>query len=123
MIYYVLKTVDQFWKVEKQNKNIQEVIRLATKTYDKAHGVYTSAQKAAKSFNQMDDHIQDVLKKIQDGSDSLLGAADKMKKIGGLNTKNELSKAEKSNLEDLIIDPDDDPDPDDDTPAVARIAK
>ncbi len=125
MIYYVLKTVDQFWKVEKQNKNIQEVIRLATKTYDKAYGVYTSAQKAAKSFGQMDAHIQDVLKKIQDGSDSLLGAANKMKKIGGLSTKNELSPSEKSQIEDddiPEIDPDDDPDPDNDPPAAARIA-
>jgi len=127
MIYYVLKTVDQFWKVEKQNKNIQEVIRLATKTYDKAYGVYTSAQKAAKSFSQMDAHIQDVLKKIQDGSDSLLGAANKMKKIGGLNTKNELSASEKAKVDDDHVPEiengyDDDPDPDDDPPAAARIA-
>ena len=121
MIYYVLKTVDQFWKVEKQNKNIQEVIRLATKTYDKAYGVYTSAQKAAKSFGQMDAHIRDVLKKIHDGSDSLLGAADKMKKIGGLSTKNELSASEKSKLDDGF-DPDDEPDQDDDPTAAARIA-
>jgi len=128
MIYYVLKTVDQFWKVEKQNKNIQEVIRLATKTYDKAYGVYTSAQKAAKSFGQMDAHIQDVLKKIQDGSDSLLGAADKMKKIGGLNTKNELSASEKAKVDDDHIPEigngdDDDPDPDDNPPAAARIGR
>ena len=128
MIYYVLKTVDQFWKVEKQNKNIQEVIRLATKTYDKAYGVYSSAQKAAKSFGQMDAHIQDVLKKIQDGSDSLLGAADKMKKIGGLNTKNELSASEKAKVDDDHIPEigngdDDDPDPDDNPPAAARIGR
>ena len=76
----------------------------------------------------MDAHIQDVLKKIQDGSDSLLGAADKMKKIGGLNTKNELSASEKAKVDDDHIPEigngdDDDPDPDDNPPAAARIGR
>lgn len=91
MIFYILKTVEQIWKTEKQSKNIDTVINLATAAYDKAYGVYQAADAAVKSFKQVDEKIHDVMNKIKDGKGSLMGTLDKIKNTGGLSPKKEIS--------------------------------
>ena len=94
MIFYILKTVEQIWKTEKQSKNIETVISLATNAYDKAYGVYQAADAAAKSFKQVDEKIHDVMNKIKDGKGSLMGTLDKIKNTGGLSPKKEIPSKE-----------------------------
>lgn len=118
MIYYLLKSVDQLWKSERQKNNIMQIIKIATALYEKGVDVYNSAADAIKSIKSTDDKIQNVMNKIKDGRSSLLKDLEKMRKIGGLTSKKDLPMDVKSEISDdqdiskiPVIDPDDDDPP------------
>jgi len=100
MLLYILKTVDQFWKVQKRYNNFSEVIRLANTLYDKGVAIYKSAEAALDSLDNSRKKIEDVRDKMQDGRDSFLGKLDKIEKIGGLSPKEKISEDVLEKIED-----------------------
>jgi DNA recombination protein RmuC len=92
MLLYILKTVDQFWKVQKRYNNFSEVIRLANTLYDKGVAIYKSAEAAIDSLDSSRKKLEDVKDKMQDGKDSFLGKLNKMEKLGGLSPKEKISE-------------------------------
>jgi DNA anti-recombination protein RmuC len=92
MLLYILKTVDQFWKVQKRYNNFSEVIRLANTLYDKGLAIYKSAEAAIDSLDGSRKKLEDVKDKMQDGRDSFLGKLNKMEKLGGLSPRKKFQK-------------------------------
>ena len=87
MLYFTLKTVEYYWKAEKQSKNTQKIIDLANKISSQTVDIYNSAKKAQDSFKKTSDGITEVMDKIKDGKGSLLSKTSKINKIGGLTPK------------------------------------
>ena len=52
MLYFALKTVEYFWKTEKQSKNVQSIIELANKVSSQSIEIYESAQSAHDSVEK-----------------------------------------------------------------------
>ena len=52
MLYFALKTVEYFWKTEKQSKNVQRIIDLANKVSAQSVEIYDSAQSAHDSVEK-----------------------------------------------------------------------
>ena len=104
MLYYALKTVEYFWKTEKQSKNIKDVIDIANRVSSQAVEIYQSAKNAQVSLGKSFEGLDEVLNKIKDGKGSFLSKIDRMNKIGGLSPKKQIPV-------DIL---NDDPEPDDD---------
>ena len=90
MLYFALKTVEYFWKTEKQSKNVQSIIELANKVSSQSVEIYDSAQSAHDSVEKSMKKLEAVMDKVKDGRGSLLSKILKMIKIGGLSPKKEL---------------------------------
>ena len=90
MLYFSLKTVEYFWKTEKQSKNVQNIIELANKVGSQSVEIYESAQSAHDSVEKTMGKLDAVMSKIKDGRGSLLSKILKMVKIGGLSPKKEI---------------------------------
>ena len=87
MLYFTLKTVEYYWRAEKQSKNTQQVIKLAEEIGSISIKVYEGAKKSVESIKKTSDGIDDVMNKIKDGRGSLLGKVNKMEKVGGISVK------------------------------------
>lgn len=98
MIYYLLKSVDQQWKSEKQKNNIEKIIKIASSLYDKGVDIYQAAFDAMKSLGTVDEKLQNVMSKVKDGRSSLLKDLEKMRIVGGVNSKKSLPEDIKSEL-------------------------
>ena len=59
---WLLKTVDNLWRVDKQSKTAQEIAKKASEMYDKVYGVYQSFDSASKAINNAKDKMKDLLK-------------------------------------------------------------
>jgi len=106
MLYFALKTVEYFWKTEKQSKNVQNIIDLANKVSSQSVEIYESTQSAHDSVEKSMEKLEAVMNKIKDGKGSLLSRILKMIKIGGLSPKKEIP----NNIKEEVIKEEDDED-------------
>ena len=99
-LYFALKTVEYFWKTEKQSKNVQNIIDLANKVSAQAAEIYDSAKTAQESMEKSMNKLDNVMGKIKDGKGSLLSRILKMISIGGLSPKKEITNNVKNEISD-----------------------
>ena len=89
-LYATLKSVERSWKIDKQSKNIKDIIDIANKVSSQAVEIYESAEEAKKSIKKTSEGIEKVTKKIKDGKGSFLSRIIKMNELGGLFPKKQL---------------------------------
>ena len=99
MLYFTLKTVEYYWKAEKQSKNTQKIIDLANKISSQSIEIYESAKIARDSIQKTSSGVDDVMRKIKDGRGSFLSKVDNLNKIGGLTPKKNIPENIQEDLE------------------------
>ncbi|PPR50895.1 MAG: DNA recombination protein RmuC [Alphaproteobacteria bacterium MarineAlpha5_Bin5] len=87
---FLLKTIENMWRIDKQTKTIKEIAASATEIYDKTVTVYDSFIQANQSLEKAKSKMEEAKLRLQDGPGSLTKKVNKMKKLGRLNTKKEL---------------------------------
>ena len=87
---WLLKTIDNLWRIDKQSKTAQEIAKKASDMYDKVYGVYQSFETASKAIDNAKNKMKDAKDKLQDGKNSLTTQVENIKKIGRLSPKNTL---------------------------------
>ena len=87
---FLLKAIENMWRLDKQTKNIKEIAASATEIYDKTVSVYDSFVQANQSIEKAKTKMEEAKLRLQDGPGSLTTKINKMKKLGRLNTKKEL---------------------------------
>ena len=87
---WLLKTVDNLWRIDKQSKTAQEIAKKASDMYDKVYGIYLSFDTASKAIDNAKSKMKDAKDKLKDGKNSLTKQVENIKKIGRLSPKNTL---------------------------------
>ena len=87
---FLLKAIENMWRVDKQTKTIKDIAATATEIYDKTVNVYDSFVQANQSIDKAKTKIDEAKLRLQDGPGSLIKKVQKMKKLGRLNPKKEL---------------------------------
>ena len=87
---FLLKAIENMWRVDKQTKTIKDIAATATEIYDKTVNVYDSFVQANQSIDKAKTKMEEAKLRLQDGPGSLTKKVQKMKKLGRLNTKKEL---------------------------------
>ena len=87
---WLLKTVDNLWRIDKQSKTAQEIANKASDMYDKVYGVYQSFNLASKAIDTAKNNMKEAQNKLQDGKNSLTKQVEKIKKLGRLSPKKNL---------------------------------
>lgn len=99
MLYYCLRIINHLWQVEKQSKNIEEVVTMAENLSSQAVDIYNAAKKSKTSIDSTIKGLDEVMNKIQDGRGSFLGKISKLVKLGGLSPKKEIPHEIKEKLD------------------------
>ena len=89
-LYATLKSVERSWKIDKQSRNIKDIVDIANKISSQAVEIYESAEEAKKYIAKTSEGIEKVTNKIKDGKGSFLSRIIKMNKLGGLFPKKQL---------------------------------
>ena len=89
-LQWLLKTVDNLWRIDKQSKTAQEIANKASDMYDKVYGVYQSFNLASKAIDTAKNNMKEAQNKLQDGKNSLTKQVEKIKKLGRLSPKKNL---------------------------------
>lgn len=76
-----LKVVAHIWNIEKQNKNTEEIVRLAGRMYDKLANFVTDLDKVKKGLDNATQSYEDAKRKLS-GHDNAIGIAEKIKTLG-----------------------------------------
>ena len=87
---FLLKAIENMWRVDKQTKTIKDIAATATEIYDKTVNVYDSFVQANQYIDKAKTKMEEAKLRLQDGPGSLTKKVQKMKKLGSLNTKKEL---------------------------------
>ena len=87
---FLLKAIENMWRVDKQTKTIKDIAATATEIYDKTVNVYDSFVQANQSIDKAKTKMDEAKLRLQEGPGSLTKKVQKMKKLGRLNTKKEL---------------------------------
>ena len=87
---FLLKAVENMWRIDKQSKTIKDIAATASEIYDKAVNVYDSFNTANQSLDKARLKMDEAKSRLQDGPGSLTKKIEKMKKLGRLNTKKQL---------------------------------
>jgi DNA recombination protein RmuC len=81
---FLLKAVENMWRIDKQSKTIKDIAATASEIYDKAVNVYESFSTVKQSLDKASLKMDEAKSRLQDGPGSLTKKIDKMKKLGRL---------------------------------------
>ncbi|MDC6448031.1 DNA recombination protein RmuC, partial [Alphaproteobacteria bacterium] len=87
---FLLKAIENMWRIDKQSKTIKDIASTASEIYDKAVNVYESFNVVNQSLDKARTKMDEAKARLQDGPGSLTKKIEKMKKLGRLNTKKQL---------------------------------
>ena len=95
---YLLKAVENMWRLDKQTKTIKDIAAAATDIYDKTVNVYESFNQANQSIDKAKDKMDEAKSRLLDGPGSLTKKVQKMKNLGRLSTKKQLPIDSEDNI-------------------------
>jgi DNA recombination protein RmuC len=82
-----LKTIASLWRIEKQNKNAEEIAKRGGALYDKFSSFIDDMQNIGASLEATQKHYTAAFRKLHEGPGNLLGQTEKLKSLGAKTSK------------------------------------
>ena len=95
---FLLKAIENMWRIDKQTKQIKDIAATATDIYEKTVNVYQSFDQANQSIDKAKLKMDEAKSRLQDGPGSLTKKVQKMKDLGRLSTKKQLPIDSEDNI-------------------------
>ena len=92
-----IKTVANLWKLEKQNKNANDIANRAGLLYDKFVGFIKNLDEIGDSLQKANAAHEKAIRKLSVGSGNLLGQVTKLQKLGVRTEENSISQFNQKN--------------------------
>lgn len=86
-LFATLQTIASLWKIERQNKNAQEIARQSGALYDKFVGFIEDMEAIDKQLGALHKNYDSAMNKLKTGRGNLIGSAEKLKLLGAKTTK------------------------------------
>ncbi len=93
-----LKTIASLWRIEKQNKNAEDIAARGGALYDKFCGFVEDLQHIGDALHAAQKNYDTAFKKLSEGPGNLVGQTEKLKALG--------AKTSKSLPKELLVDED-----------------
>ncbi|NNE56040.1 MAG: DNA recombination protein RmuC [Flavobacteriales bacterium] len=77
-----LRTIQSVWQYEKQNRNVEEIARLAGNLYDKLAGFIGDLEKVGDRINAAAKTHQEAVSKLHTGKNNVIRIAERTKSLG-----------------------------------------
>ena len=95
---FLLKAVENMWRIDKQTRKIKDIAAAATDIYNKTVNVYESFDSANQSLEKAKFKMDEAKLRLIDGPGSLTKKVQKMKDLGRLSTKKHLPIDTENNI-------------------------
>lgn len=82
-----LRTIANVWKIERQNKNVQEIARLGGKLHDDLANFVDDLKNAGAALEKAREAHDSAVKKLSEKKGNILGTADKLRELGAKTEK------------------------------------
>ncbi|MFP5470439.1 MAG: DNA recombination protein RmuC [Bacteroidia bacterium] len=82
-----LRTIANIWRTEHQNKNAQEIGRLAGAMFDKLSGFAGDMEDIKKSIDKSNESYEKAINKLKTGKGNVMSTAQKIKSLGAKTSK------------------------------------
>lgn len=100
-LFATLRTVASLWRIEKQNKNAEEIAKRAGLLYDKFSGFMKDMENIDEKFNQTHKLFDSALGKLYHGKGSLITQVESLKELGAKTAKSISKNAAKEYLQEI----------------------
>lgn len=82
-----LRTIASLWRLEKQNKNAEDIARVAGAIYDKVHGFIGNMNDVGKAIEKAQEVHESAVKQLSSGRGNVLTQTEKLKELGAKTSK------------------------------------
>lgn len=82
-----LRTIANLWKMERQNKNVQEIARLGGKLHDDLANFCGDLTEVGKALGKAKEAHESAVKKLSEKKGNILGTAEKLRELGAKTEK------------------------------------
>ena len=82
-----LRTIANVWKIERQNRNVQEIARLGGKLHDDLVNFVDDLKDAGAALEKAREAHDSAVKKLSEKKGNILGTADKLRELGAKTEK------------------------------------
>ena len=82
-----LRTIANLWKIERQNRNVQEIARLGGKLHDDLANFCADLSEVGKALGKAHEAHESAVKKLTEKKGNILGTAEKLRELGAKTEK------------------------------------
>lgn len=86
-LFATMRTIASIWRLERQNRNVQEIARQGGALYDKIAGLLTDMSSLGAQLQKVGSVYENAMKKLSTGQGNIVTRIEKLKALGAKTTK------------------------------------